>query len=183
MLTGSQVVAFASSKTWDKKDWVVSMEREDMESDFESWGKTVRGILPLLEKSDIWALFHHPPTPTYYKGRIALLGDAAHATTPHMGSGAGMAMEDAYILAEILAGVEEANDLENAFKAYDHFRRPRGLGLVERSSQQGQLYEFELSGHDSDVLKKELGKRPQWIWNYDLENELSQAKKLFQELK
>jgi len=44
-----------------------------------------------MEKPDVWALFDHPPAPTYFKGRFALLGDAAHASTPHQGAGAGQA--------------------------------------------------------------------------------------------
>jgi 2-polyprenyl-6-methoxyphenol hydroxylase-like FAD-dependent oxidoreductase len=43
----------------------------------------------------------------WYRGRVALLGDAAHATTPHLGQGAGMAIEDALVLAEELARHDE----------------------------------------------------------------------------
>jgi len=161
----------------------VSMSKEDMFNDFQGWGASVREILSLMQKSDVWALFNHPPAPTYYKGRVALLGDAAHASTPHMGAGAGMAMEDTYILGEILAGVEDKKDLDKAFKVYDQVRRPRGLGLVERSRAQGQLYEFELAGHDPLTLEKELKERMRWVWEYDLTQELKEASKLFKDLK
>lgn len=61
--------------------------------DYEGWGDTATRILQLMEKPDEWALFEHPPAPTYVKGKLAILGDAAHASTPHQGAGAGMAIE------------------------------------------------------------------------------------------
>jgi len=49
-----------------------------------------------MQKPDLWALFNHPPAKTYYrKGKICLLGDCAHASTPHQGAGAGMALASA----------------------------------------------------------------------------------------
>jgi 2-polyprenyl-6-methoxyphenol hydroxylase-like FAD-dependent oxidoreductase len=38
-----------------------------------------------MDKPDKWALFNHLPAPTYTKGSLCILGDAAHATTPHLG--------------------------------------------------------------------------------------------------
>jgi 2-polyprenyl-6-methoxyphenol hydroxylase-like FAD-dependent oxidoreductase len=55
----------------------------------------------------------------WHRGRIVLLGDAAHATTPHLAQGAGMAIEDAMVLAEELVRQDE---VEVAFRAY-HARR------------------------------------------------------------
>lgn len=78
------------------------MEKGPMEADFEHWGCSVRNILSLMEKPDVWALFDHPPARTYWKGRMCLLGDSAHASTPHQGAGAGMALEDAFVLSKLL---------------------------------------------------------------------------------
>ena len=66
----------------------------------------------------------------WHKGRIVLLGDAVHATTPHLGQGGGMAIEDAIVLAEELA---RANDLEAAFGAYRTRRFERCRYIVEAS--------------------------------------------------
>lgn len=66
----------------------------------------------------------------WHRGRVALLGDAAHATTPHLGQGAGMAIEDALVLAEELA---RHGDPEAAFAAYHARRAPRCSYIVERS--------------------------------------------------
>lgn len=66
----------------------------------------------------------------WHKGRVVLLGDAIHATTPHLGQGAGMAIEDSIVLAEEL---DRANNLESAFEAYRTRRFERCKYIVERS--------------------------------------------------
>jgi 2-polyprenyl-6-methoxyphenol hydroxylase-like FAD-dependent oxidoreductase len=70
----------------------------------------------------------------WHKGRVVLLGDAVHATTPHLGQGAGMAIEDSLVLAEELAKSDFA---ESAFKAYRGRRFERCKYIVERSKAVG----------------------------------------------
>ena len=79
----------------------------------------------------------------WHKGRIALLGDAAHATTPHLGQGGGMAIEDAVVLAEELARHDRAED---AFEAYHARRFERCRYVYEKSLEicRGQLGEGPL---------------------------------------
>ena len=66
----------------------------------------------------------------WHKGRIVLVGDAVHATTPHLGQGAGMAIEDAIVLAEELT---RADDIEAAFIAFRNRRYDRCKYIVESS--------------------------------------------------
>lgn len=66
----------------------------------------------------------------WHKGRIVLLGDAVHASTPHLGQGAGMAIEDAIVLAEELS---RATAPEEAFVAYRDRRIERCRYIVEKS--------------------------------------------------
>jgi salicylate hydroxylase len=152
-----------------------------MYRDFEGWGESVKEILSLMEKPDIWALFNHPPADTYYKGRSCILGDAAHASTPHQGAGAGMAIEDSYILSSLLAEVDDSQHLEAAFEAYDAIRRPRTQKLVTTSREAGQLYDLELEGNDPNAVKANLLQRMDWIWKNDLTVDLAEARKLYHE--
>ncbi len=69
-------------------------------------------------------------TGPWHKGRIVLLGDAVHATTPHLGQGAGMAIEDSLVLAEELSS---ADTIEEAFTAYRQRRFERCRYIVESS--------------------------------------------------
>ena len=66
----------------------------------------------------------------WHRGRIALLGDAVHATTPHLGQGAGMAIEDSLVLAEELARHDE---VETALTAYRNRRFDRCAYIVRSS--------------------------------------------------
>lgn len=175
-----KVVAFSSSEKWDSDEWVVPMRKEDMFRDFEGWGDSVMGILSLMEKSDIWALFNHPPASTYYKGKVCILGDAAHASTPHQGAGAGMAIEDSYILSNLLADVKDERGIEAAFAAYDAVRRPRSQKLVTTSREAGQLYELELEGDDPDTIGANLLRRLDWVWKHDLTADLAEARSMLQ---
>jgi len=70
----------------------------------------------------------------WHAGRVVLLGDAVHATTPHLGQGAGMAIEDAIVLAEELSAAHDAGDRpEKAFEAYRARRYDRCRYIVEAS--------------------------------------------------
>ena len=66
----------------------------------------------------------------WYKGRVVLIGDAAHATTPHLGQGAGMAIEDSLVLAEELSGAESVAE---AFSRFQQRRFERCKYIVEAS--------------------------------------------------
>ncbi|KAH7364504.1 hypothetical protein BKA65DRAFT_390107 [Rhexocercosporidium sp. MPI-PUGE-AT-0058] len=173
------IVAFQSKLDgkWEDERWVLPMKKEDMFNDFEGWGTSVQKILSLMEKPDVWALFDHPPAPTYYKGRLAILGDAAHASTPHQGAGAGQAIEDAFVLSNLLGQVKTTNEIEKAFHAYDAVRRPRSQKVVRTSREAAAIYEFEDEnlGTDLENIKTRLEERYDWIWDEDLPKQLKAA--------
>jgi 2-polyprenyl-6-methoxyphenol hydroxylase-like FAD-dependent oxidoreductase len=78
------------------------------------------------------------PLPSFAVGRIALLGDAAHAMTPDLGQGASQAFEDAAAVARCLAGAEPADVIQRLVR-YDAERRPRANRLMLASSRQSRL--------------------------------------------
>jgi len=123
-------------------------------------------------------------TPTYYNGLLCLLGDSAHATTPHQASGAGQCIEDALVLSHILGNVKDAKQLPMAFQAYDAIRRPRGQKVVRTSQEAGQLYSFNHpeAGEDMDKIVANLRQRFLWIWEHDLEKDLEESDQLFAKL-
>ena len=153
-----------------------------MMEDYKHWGPTVRSIVENLQKPDIWALFDHPPASTYYttKPFICLVGDSAHASTPHQGAGAGMCIEDVYILSELLSQCQSKTDFEKAFHAYDAVRRPRSQKLVKTSREAGQLWEFEGEGvgDDLEAFKKDAVTRMDWIWDHEIAKDLERAKEM-----
>ncbi|KAF2023135.1 salicylate 1-hydroxylase-like protein [Setomelanomma holmii] len=176
------VVAFSSRPTWNEKQWVVQTSREDMLEDYEGWSCVVVDIMRNLQKPDIWALFNHPPAATYYSSKplVCLIGDAAHASTPHQGAGAGMCIEDVYILSQLLSACQSRKDFERAFSAYDELRRPRSQKLVKTSREAGMLWEFEGDnvGDDLEILESHAKKRMDWIWDHEIVDDLQRAVKL-----
>ncbi|WP_406141238.1 FAD-dependent monooxygenase [Streptomyces sp. NBC_01089] len=99
-------------------------------------------IPALLDATRPDAVLHHDvgelvtPLPAYAVGRVALLGDAAHAMTPHLGQGACQALEDAVTLAAALAG---ASTVESALQRYDAERRPCSQSVARAARQAGRM--------------------------------------------
>lgn len=128
-----------------------------------------------------WAIFDHPPISTYARSRVAILGDAAHASTPHQGAGAGQAIEDSHVLAELLgdARVTEAEHVEEAFRAYDAVRRPRSQRVVTSSKENAYLLCLCLDGvgDDEQKLRDTFQQRLRWLWDIDVEEQAERAKK------
>jgi salicylate hydroxylase len=159
--------------------------KEELLADFHTWGPTAIAIVSAMERQDVWALFDHPPAPTYYgtRPRICLVGDAAHATTPHQGAGAGMGIEDAYILGNLIGEAKSVADLDKVFKAYDEIRRPRTQKLVATTREAGRLWDFELEGHGDNLeaIERSMRSRMAWIWNVDLQADLEKGKAIFRQ--
>ena len=87
-------------------------------------------------------LYDRPPLPFWSRGRITLLGDAAHPTTPNLGQGACMAIEDAVVLARSL---RQHDGHATAFAAYEAERRARTSKIVGLSRRFGELAVSEVS--------------------------------------
>jgi 2-polyprenyl-6-methoxyphenol hydroxylase-like FAD-dependent oxidoreductase len=82
-----------------------------------------------------WAVYALPSLPTWHRGPVCLIGDAAHAASPHLGQGASTALEDAVVLAKCLRDVPT---LEQAFTTFEALRRERVEKIVEQARRNGQ---------------------------------------------
>lgn len=109
---------------------------------FKGWHPVVSTLLNATETSMILRndISDLQPLPSWNKGRVTLLGDAAHAMTPNMGQGACQALEDALILARSL---RDAQNLEHAFEVYQHKRLARANMVVVKSHQMGSVAQWE----------------------------------------
>jgi salicylate hydroxylase len=132
-----------------------------------------------------WAIFEHPHLSTFARSRLAILGDAAHASTPHQGAGAGQAIEDAHILAELLGDprVIEARDVISAFQAYDAVRRPRSQMVVNNSKESAFLLCLRLDGvkDDEEKLRIAYQERLRWLWDIDIQDQAERARRIMLE--
>jgi len=126
-------------------------------SRFDRWHDPIPSLLAATRPE---ALLRHDirylrePLPTYAVGRIALLGDAAHAVTPDLGQGGAMALEDATELVAALTGTPE--DVPRALAAYDVARRPRTQALVRASARVGHIAQLS---HPAATFVRDLAVR------------------------
>jgi salicylate hydroxylase len=166
------------TSTWSQDDWTVSTNAAEIREKFQGWHPPLIELISRHHLPGKWALFTLQHDASYFKGRICLLGDSAHATTPHMGAGAGMAMEDAYILSHLIAAAGSTEDIETAFSAYDAVRRPRTQECIKRSIDAALSYDFLLPdvGDDLSKIQKHLQESFEWLWYEDLEAQLRSAK-------
>lgn len=117
-------------------------ERGELQARFGGWHAPIPALLDALELDDVIRTdiidLAKPPT-TLHRGRLVLLGDAAHAMTPDLGQGGCQALEDAVTLAACTALT--GADVNDALSAYSAARGSRGADLVRRSRRAGRLYQ------------------------------------------
>lgn len=125
----------APGNPWvDQKDWLPLLRER-----LSQFGGHVKVIAQGLNEG---SLINYRPlevvllAPPWHKGRVLLVGDAAHATTPHVGYGAGMAIEDAVVIGRLVA---EHEDVEALFTAFTARRYERCRTILEGSVAIGDL--------------------------------------------
>ncbi|GFF43140.1 salicylate hydroxylase [Aspergillus udagawae] len=170
---------------WEDESWVRPASKEDMRRDMNHMGDYVNRLVEYMPDPSQWAIFDHPHLSTFARSRIAILGDAAHASTPHQGAGAGQAIEDAHVLAELLGDprVIEARDVIAAFQAYDAVRRPRSQRVVTSSKENAFLLCLRLDGvkDDEEKLRSTFQERLRWLWDIDTQDQAERARRIMLE--
>jgi 2-polyprenyl-6-methoxyphenol hydroxylase-like FAD-dependent oxidoreductase len=104
---------------------------------FSGWHEPIAAIAESTDKGAVLRndVYYLEPLPRWSEGRIVLVGDAAHATTPGIGQGAAQAIEDAVVLADRLAA---SGDLATALGEYEAIRRPRAEAVLKMSRRVDQ---------------------------------------------
>jgi salicylate hydroxylase len=166
--------------TWNRPGWSAAGDTNEIKNAFSSqWPATARMLVGAVDEWRRWALFTVPDHGEWSDGAIALLGDAAHAMLPFAAQGAGMAIEDAAVLAQVLSeGVLSKSAGENiaaipgALKRYGRLRRARVLQVQRAARRQGRIY--HLTGplaFARDLAIKAMGPqrmlaRQDWIYDW-----------------
>ncbi|KAI1101460.1 mannitol 1-phosphate dehydrogenase [Jackrogersella minutella] len=173
----------ADDKPWTHGDHTVPCTKEEMIEDLKGFDPRLLKLLDFARPLR-WPTWHHPQTSTYYKGRVCLLGDVAHASTPHQAAGAGQGLEDAAVLSHLLSLVKTSDKLEAAFKVYDSIRRPRAQKVVLTSFEAGLIYTWRHPEINDDMNKivKNANQRLHWIWQHDLAADIKKAEDDFYRL-
>src|SRR5437879_5229508 len=130
-------VGFVPADAEMKESWSAPGDPDVLRREFEGWDPRIATLLSQVEKTFRWALYDREPLPTWTKGRLTLLGDAAHPMLPHLGQGANQSIEDGMALATILAGANEKTALM-ALVLYERLRRER-VAQVQRGARENGL--------------------------------------------
>ncbi|RFU30258.1 hypothetical protein B7463_g6095, partial [Scytalidium lignicola] len=169
-----------------KESWSTTAPREEIEKEYEDWDPTVLKVIKCMQpRPGKWLLNDRELLSqwVYFDGKLALLGDAAHAMLPHQGSGAGHAIEDGYILGKALQDFfkdSEAGktDLTTWTHVYQNVRLPRAQKAQITSRQAGEVYEMQgeaFKGLTFDeclpIVAEKLKTRMNWVWGADIDAE------------
>lgn len=109
---------------WPRRDWIMPAAEGEQLRHFAQWHPAVVEMITAVSISNRWGLFHRPPLGRWTKGRITLLGDAAHQLAPHHGQGANQSVEDAIVLAACLRDAGSSPPA-TALERYERLRRGR----------------------------------------------------------
>ena len=122
---------------WEGEDWSSPGEKQTILEKSKEWPNEVKELLNIPNKWLRWPLYSTDTSGIWVEGRMAVLGDAAHAMLPFLAQGGAMAIEDAWVLAKNL---DSDNDVPTALLAYEEERRTRVDKVISAAMENGRLY-------------------------------------------
>ncbi|EMD39109.1 hypothetical protein CERSUDRAFT_104377 [Gelatoporia subvermispora B] len=173
--------------------WVQDVSRDELLRDFQGWEPEVQTLLQCVPTPNRWAIHTSAALGTFTYGRVALLGDAAHAMMPYQGSGAGQAIEDAYVLSTLLGHpLTTLATLPRALQIYDAIRRPFAQHVAKVSRDNGLLFTMNYPGLTIDSpaddvprklteLSSHIKKKWEWAWESSVSEDVERAVGMLEE--
>jgi 6-hydroxynicotinate 3-monooxygenase len=127
----------------------------DIKKCYDGFHPEVQRVIDACPQASKWPLLERNPLPLWSRDNIVLLGDACHPMKPHMGQGAGMAIEDAAVLVRC---IQAAGDNFNYAAAFQLYR----INRIERTSR------VQKESHENTWMK--YPSDPSWVYAYDAIN-------------
>ena len=146
-------VGFVPADEEMKESWSAAGDPEQLRREFADWDPKIGYLLRQVQTTFRSALYDRDPLPTWTKGRLTLLGDAAHAMLPHLGQGANQSIEDGMALATMLANTDRTTVLA-ALLAYERLRRERTAKVQTGARANGLRYDSfhtDLNVRDAEI--------------------------------
>ncbi len=174
------IVAHLDSNAWSEESWTTECDVAEIIAAYAGWNPALTRLYPCSERWYKWALYDRDPLERWSVGPATLLGDSAHAMLPYLGQGAAMAMEDACVLAAMVA--RHSGDPDAALAAYERLRVPRSkaavLGSRERARENHLPSRFaQLKRNMKFALRQRFGRdttafKVAWLYEYDVAREM-----------
>jgi salicylate hydroxylase len=160
------IVTQEDTDKWVEEGWSTRGDPDEMRLSFPNPEPRLARLLGLVTECSKWGLFTRPLTQNWGRGRIQLIGDAAHAMLPNAGQGACQAFEDAYILARWLDGRDPAE----AFANFRRIRIPRVHGVQRLSLANARFKHMRDASLQKQMVAAGTGSvhgNSDWVWGYD----------------
>jgi salicylate hydroxylase len=161
------IVTQEDTDKWVEEGWSTRGDPDEMRLSFPNPEPRLETLLSVVTTCSKWGLFTRPLTQNWGRGRIQLIGDAAHAMLPNAGQGACQAFEDAYILARWL---EACRDPVEAFGNFRRIRIPRVHGVQRLSFSNARFKHMRDSAAVKESIasgKSSVHGNADWVWGYD----------------
>jgi salicylate hydroxylase len=162
--------------TWNRPGWSEPGDPNEIKGAFASagWHAAPRMLVGAVDGWRKWALFTLPQRGRWSEGAATLLGDAAHAMLPFAAQGAGMAIEDAAVLANCLGAIQNETGpaVSAALKRYERLRRRRVARVQRAARRSGRIYHLASPlALARDLVIKAIGPkrmlaRQGWIYDW-----------------
>jgi len=133
-------VGFVPADEQMKESWSAPGDPEVLRREFVGWDPRIEQLLRHVQMTFRWALYDREPLPGWTKGRLTLLGDAAHPMLPHLGQGANQSIEDGMALATILERTDRTT-ASAALLVYERLRRERVASVQRGARENGLRYD------------------------------------------
>ena len=174
---GARLNWLALGQTNDSKreSWSQTASAEEVIAAFDGWYERPKWVIAATDETFVTALHDRNPLREWVKGRIGLLGDAAHAMLPYHAQGAVQSLEDAWVLARILAG--SAGEVGGDLERYQALRMDRANLIVQQSRNAEGWYHLadpeavaqrnERFRRTSRKLDGGFSPQQHWLYSYD----------------
>jgi salicylate hydroxylase len=139
------LVANGRSASWEEEGWAIPATNEEFAAAYSDFASEVVALIRSIPAGSLfkWGLRDREPLATWTKGRVTMLGDAAHPMSPFLGQGACIAIEDGLVLGRAF---ELAGSIEEALARYEAARKARGTNVQLWSREQGRNLQASRKG-------------------------------------
>jgi 2-polyprenyl-6-methoxyphenol hydroxylase-like FAD-dependent oxidoreductase len=161
------IVTQEDTDKWVEEGWSTRGDPDEMRLSFPNPEPRLANLLSLVTECSKWGLFTRPLTQNWGRGRIQLIGDAAHAMLPNAGQGACQAFEDAYVIARWL---QACRDPVEAFAGFRRIRIPRVHGVQRLSLANARFKHMRDASLQKELIAAGTGSvhgSSDWVWAYD----------------